>query len=569
MAEEIETNSAKKRRVIHWNPDAGREQSNRRWTWKRLLLRGVGGFFGLLLTAGLVIRGIKLVMGPDVFRPRAEVVVAAPTIADASSAFISQAKADQMHDLALKSLRELRRMPSDHPIQLQQMILMEKALNEGEALLAGHDFGKAFSVFEGLKRDTDAFSNNVKIKGEARQSYDAILLRIKDLELARTLAPGSLESAFDAAGAGRQLLNDGNFTGAKKLFDGAFAELKNAEKALAEHVRESLVAGQIALSKGDKEAAKKAFGAALAKSPGSEVAAQGLKRAENIDRVYALIKQAEQLEKETRYAEAAESFKKAFALDAFSAVAQEGQSRSARLEKETKFAAAKAAADAAAVAKDWPKAIAEYQVALKVYPQKPEVQALLKQSRESAHKEAVQKALAKGFEYEKAYQWKEARDAYNETLELEPSQTEAREGYTRAGTVIRALLQYEKYIEAAEQLANKAEFQAAIRRFNEAMAVKPSYLVNSDRVQQLHTLLMAQNKPVEVTFKSDGDTWVSIQSFRTPSKFETQLIKMLPGDYQIIGRRKGYRDTELLLQVRNDTPPPTVTVICSVSNSKS
>ncbi|MEI6464519.1 MAG: hypothetical protein WCQ89_07320 [Verrucomicrobiota bacterium] len=287
-------------------------------------------------------------------------VVAAPTIADASSAFISQAKADQMHDLALKSLRELRRMPSDHPIQLQQMILMEKALNEGEALLAGHDFGKAFSVFEGLKRDTDAFSNNVKIKGEARQSYDAILLRIKDLELARTLAPGSLESAFDAAGAGRQLLNDGNFTGAKKLFDGAFAELKKAEKALAEHVRESLVAGQIALSKGDKEAAKKAFGAALAKSPGSEVAAQGLKRAENIDRVYALIKQAEQLEKETRYAEAAESFKKAFALDAFSAVAQEGQSRSARLEKETKFAAAKAAADAAAVAKDWPKAIAEY-----------------------------------------------------------------------------------------------------------------------------------------------------------------------------------------------------------------
>ena len=161
MAEEIETNSAKKRRVIHWNPDAGREQSNRRWTWKRLLQWGVGGFFGLLLTAGLVIRGIKLVMGPDVFRPRAEVVVAAPTIADASSAFISQAKADQMHDLALKSLRELRRMPSDHPIQLQQMILMEKALNEGEALLAGHDFGKAFSVFEGLKRDTDAFSNNV------------------------------------------------------------------------------------------------------------------------------------------------------------------------------------------------------------------------------------------------------------------------------------------------------------------------------------------------------------------------------------------------------------------------
>ena len=37
--------------------------------------------------------------------------------------------------------------------------------------------------------------------------------------------------------------------------------------------------------------------------------------------------------------------------------------------------------------------IAEFQAALKVYPQKADVQAALKSARESAHKEAVQKAL--------------------------------------------------------------------------------------------------------------------------------------------------------------------------------
>ncbi len=569
MPEELEPGSGKKRRVIHWNPDAGREQVARRWTWKRIAVWSVGGFFGILLSAGLVIRGMKLVFGDDLFQPRAEASATGQTVADASSAFISQAKADQMHDIALKSLRELRRLPSDHPVQLQQMILMEKSLNEGEALLASHDFAKAFSVFEALKRDTDAFSNNVKIKGEAKQSYDAILLRIKDLELARSLAPGALEAAFEAAGAGRQLLNDGNFTGAKKVFDGGFAELKKAEQALADYVRENLLAGQRALTRGEKEEARKAFNAALEKSPGNEVVAQGLKRAETIDRVYALLQQGDKLEKEARYAEAAESYKKAFALDSFSAAAQEGQSRAARLEKETKFAAAKAAADAAVKAKDWSKAIAEYQAALKVYPQRADVQALLKSSRESAHKEAVQKSLARGFEFEKSHQWREAREAYNETLALEPDQPDAKDGYTRTGTVIRALLQYEKFIEAAEQFANKADFQSAIRRFNEAMAVKPSYLVNSDRVQQLHTLLMAQNKPVDVTFKSDNNTWVSIQNFQTPRKFETSVVKMLPGDYQIIGRRKGYRDVEMLLQVRNGTPPPTVTVACTVSSSRS
>ena len=567
MPEEIESGS-KKRRIIHWNPDAGREQQKRRWTWKRIVLWSVGGFFGLLFAAGIVIRVAKLVFGPDLFSPRAAAVAPGETVADASSAFISEAKAEQEHELASKSLRELTKLPTDHPVQFEQMVVMQRSFQEGETLLKKHEFARAFTVFKGLNKDIETFTTNVKLKGEAKQGYDKILLRIKDLEIARTLAPGRLETAFEHAGTGRQLLNDGNFAGAKKAFDEGEAELKLAEQSLQDYVQTNLLAGQKALSQGEKEEARKAFQAALEKAPGNDVATKGLKRAENIDRVYALLKQGEKLEKQAQYAEAAESYKKAFALDAFSAAAQEGQARASRLEKETKFAAAKTAADAAAKAKDWRKAIAEYQNALKVYPQKTDVQALLKSTKESAHKEAVQKALAKGFAYEKSYQWREARDAYNETLQLEPEHVEAKEGYMRAGTVLRALLAYEKYIEAAETLANKADFQAAIKRFNDAMAVKPQYLVNSERVNQLHNLLIAQSKPVEVTFKSDGNTWVQITNYRQPEKFDNRVVKILPGDYEVVGRRKGYRDVQMLLQVRNGTPPPVVTVACSVSSDR-
>ncbi|MBM3853288.1 MAG: hypothetical protein FJ399_09040 [Verrucomicrobia bacterium] len=565
MADANDPNAAKKRRIIHWNPEAGREQVSRRWTWKRILAWSVGGFFGLLFAAGLVIRGIKLVFGPQVFQPRVAAVASGQTVARANTEFINEAKASQAHELAVRALRELRRMPTDHPTQLEQMVVMEKNFHEGELLLKRHEYARAFEVISALNQDIDAFTKNVKIKGEAKQGYDKILLRIKDLEIARTLAPAALEAAFEAAGAGRQLLNDGNFTGAKKVFDRGEAELAKAERALADFVRENLLVGQRALSKGEKEEAKRAFQAAMEKSPGNDVATKGLQRAENIDRVYALLQQGERLEKERRYAEASESFKKAFALDAQSAAAQEGQARTARLEKETKFAAAKAAADEALKARDWSKAIAELQNALKVYPQKADVMAQLKAARESAHREAVQKSLARGFEYEKAYQWGEAREAYNETLQLDPDHAEAKEGYTRAGGIIRALLQYYKYIEAAEQLANKADFQGAIRRFNQAIDNKPAYLALSDQVQQLQVLLTSQSRPVEVTFNSDGNTWVQIVNVRPPQKFETMPIRMYPGDYEVIGRRKGYRDVTMLLQVRNGTPPPVVTVACRVS----
>src|SRR5688572_4182879 len=250
MAEEIESNSGKKRRIIHWNPDAGNEQVRRKWTLKRILIWSVGGFFGLLFAAAVVIRAAKLVLGPDIFTPRAQEVAGAPNVDDANSAFVSRAKAEQMHELATKSLAEIKRIPSDHPVQFQQLVLMEKSMGEGIALLENHDFAKAFALFEALKRDTDAFSYNVKIKGEAKQGYDKILLRIKDLELARSLAPGALEAAFEAASLGRQLLADGNFAGAKKVFDSGELELKKAEQALANHVRDNLLVGQRSLAQG-------------------------------------------------------------------------------------------------------------------------------------------------------------------------------------------------------------------------------------------------------------------------------------------------------------------------------
>jgi tetratricopeptide (TPR) repeat protein len=567
MAEETDSTSAKKRRVIHWNPDAGREQSRRRWTWPRILGWTVGGFFGLLIAAGIVIRVAKLVFGPDLFQKRAESVATANP-ENSNQAFISETKAAQSREMATKAMGELRRMPADHPVQLQQLILLEKSLIEGETLLAQHDWGRAFTTFEVLNQDIATFAKNVKAKGEAKQGYDAILLRIKDLEVARSLAPGTLETAFEAAGAGSKLLNDGNFMGAKKVFDRGFAELKKAEQALADFIRDNLVSGQKALAKGQKEEAKQAFQAALEKSPGNEGALAGMKRAENIDRVYALLLQGENLEKQGQYAQAAESYQKAFALDGSSAEAQQGQARAARLEKETKFATAKTAGDEAFKRKDWAKAIQEFQGALKIYPQKPDVQSQLKLARENAHKDAVQKSLAKGFSYENQHQWKEARDAYLETMQLEPELADAKEGYTRTGTIIRALLQYEKLIESAEQLANKAEFQAALKRFNEALTYKPSYLDYSERVLQLRTLLQQQSKPVEVTFKSDGKTYVSIANYKTPVQTESLTLRILPGDYEVIGRRKGYRDVHILLQVRNGTPLAPVTVACNISADK-
>ena len=193
---------------------------------------------------------------------------------------------------------------------------------------------------------------------------------------------------------------------------------------------------------------------------------------------------------------------------------------------------------------------------------------MVKSAQENAHSEAVQKAIAKAYAYENQHQWLEARDAYNETLRLEPNLADAKEGFARAGGMIRTLLQYNTSIEAAEKLLAHNDFQGATRHFNDAMAIKPAYLVANDRVQQLHATLMAQGTPMEVTFRSDGKTWVSIGNFRLLEPFDSTAVKILPGDYEIVGRRKGYKDVVLVLQVRNGTPAPTVNVVCGTRSDR-
>ena len=186
------------------------------------------------------------------------------------------------------------------------------------------------------------------------------------------------------------------------------------------------------------------------------------------------------------------------------------------------------------------------------------------QAHRDQKKAAAQKAVARASDFEKSYQWHQAREAYAESLALDPELPESVAGMQRVKVAISALIAYEKNLEAAAKLADKGEFQKAIRHFNEGERFKPSYLENAASITELQKLLIEQNTPVEVAFKSDGRTWVSIQKFRAPAKLNGSLIlKMLPGDYQILGQRRGFRDVSITLQIRSGKNPPVITVQCA------
>lgn len=130
-----------------------------------------------------------------------------------------------------------------------------------------------------------------------------------------------------------------------------------------------------------------------------------------------------------------------------------------------------------------------------------------------------------------------------------------------------AATRYHKLIEAADRYAAAADFQAGIRTFNLAMRMKPAEQPVTDRVRQLQAALQAQNTPVEIALVSDGLTRVSVTGpygQRAPAPLQTAKVKVLPANYEVIGRRKGFRDVVIPLEVRNGVPAPVVSVACTV-----
>ena len=122
---------------------------------------------------------------------------------------------------------------------------------------------------------------------------------------------------------------------------------------------------------------------------------------------------------------------------------------------------------------------------------------------------------------------------------------------------------FNRWIEEAGQLAANAEFQTGIRVFNQAMAEKPADLPVPESVKQLQATLQAQNSPVDVAFISDGLTFVSVVDQKFLGRIETGAAKILPGDYEVVGRRPGYQDVVIKLSVRAGMAPPAVSVACT------
>jgi tetratricopeptide (TPR) repeat protein len=554
---------AKKQRVLSWKPEeqpdaGGQARKLPRWV---TVLAGVG--VALLLVVVFV--GGLVVYRLDKMRREAALVAQAEVVPgdNLRSAFVSRSRAEFAREAAMSGIQNVRKVPTDHPAVLRRLIAIERVMLTADKAFGDANYGIAVQQYETVAADTKQFAAALEDMRKAREGYDRFLVDFARMERLRPLAPEKFDAALTSAGAAQTFLTEGSFSVAREKIEEAARTLASVETSVAAELEKALSAGRAALAQGDGQAATAAFQRALELQTDNEVALQGLERAGTIEQVFAFLREADTLEKAARFEDAQAIFEKAFKLDGKSATAQAGIARMKTSIRERDF---KAALDRAVAAREdarWNDAIVAYEEAIKLHPDDKDLKEQLATVRVEQREAYIQDSLAAAYDFERQYDWNNARRVYLDLLKFEPEQTDAVEGLGRTGKVLRALLKFERLVDDARSQAQRANFQAAIGAFNEALANKPSYLALTPEQDELRVMLERQSRPVQVAFVSDNKTYVTIQGLRLLGRFDQTSIALLPGNYEVIGRRRGYQDVREFVRVRGDDPMQPITIIAN------
>lgn len=558
MATETPPPATRKHRVVALgtDPAAAPRKTMPRWLIITLAVAAALVLF-LGIRAVIVVRELR----EEIREAQASAGGAAAS--DPSSTFANRSRAESARQAAMRSIESAGKIPSQHPVALQMMIAIERLRDPADKAFGDRNYARAIELFEEISRQAETYTTAMEDMRKAQDGYASFLIAIARLQRFRSLAPNKFEQALTAAGASQQFLDQGSFTPARQQIDEAMKVLGAVEESIKAEFEQQLAQGRTALAEGSGRTASAAFERALELQPENEIAAQGLARAKTIDRVFSLLAEADRLEATAKLEAARDLFAKAFEIDAQSAAAQAGVSRTKTAIKKRDFDAAWTRATAAAAQNRWTEAIAAYTEAQKIEPEKDEVKKALAEARVREREQRVQDLLKAAYEAERQFAWADARRLYLELLTFQPGQSDAEEGLLRTGKVTRALLKFERLLEDARSLAARADFQGAINSFNEAMASKPSYLELQPDQIELKEMLERQSKPVSIAFVSDGKTWVTISGLQLLGKFTATSVNILPGNYEVIGRRKGYSDVREVIRVRAGEAIEPVTIIAT------
>ena len=212
---------------------------------------------------------------------------------------------------------------------------------------------------------------------------------------------------------------------------------------------------------------------------------------------------------------------------------------------------------------DLPAAEKALKEAKKLHPEEPAVKATalrLEEMKTGAELIRLQKKADKLAEEEK---WGEALEIYRLALQIDPAAGFAVIGSKESEKRLHLDQAIKEVLANPERLQEDKPLSEARQLLTMMQAIENPGRILQSQISSMDKLITNAAASVEITIRSDNTTTVEIYHVGFLQPFYEKRLSLRPGTYIMVGRRPGYKDIRMTINVKdNESPPLFVFIRC-------
>lgn len=402
------------------------------------------------------------------------------------------------------------------------------------------------------------------LKEEGKRIASLLLRKQVELEDLGALLWGldSYGNITRQADSGDTYYREGNYQGAIDAYESAIQQLQQLKSTVPLILEQNLATGAAAILEGQAEAAISAWTIASAIERDNKEFDTQLRRAENLQQVLKYMKSGEFHERELALGDALKSFRDAANLDPAWQPATKGVGRVRLKIAKAKFTDAMSEGFSALAAKRYANSKQAFTRAQKIFPDSSEpVDGILQiDLAERMDRINVHKDTATGFARQE--NWQQAIDEYNAVLEIDSTLVFAATGLEDAVERLEISAVLDRFLQHPTLMLNEDELSAAKSALVAASRIRPPGAKLKSQLSTLSRLISVARIPIAIELTSDNKTDITIYKIRNFGRIVSTEVELFPGNYTIVGKRRGYRDVQQQLTLLSGEPIAPLFISC-------
>ncbi len=373
----------------------------------------------------------------------------------------------------------------------------------------------------------------------------------------------TFEAAVDLTAQADEAYRNEAFDEALTRYEQAKAEFEALKASVGQVLTDNIAAGNAAIEAGDANAAIRSFTIATAIDPEDAESEARLALAENLDTLLDTLDEAGYLEQDGKLDEAQARIREALDLEPSWQPASDALARIEGKIAQRRFNDAMSSALSALERGQFEAARESFRRAQEILPGSTEPADGLEQVAIGEQRQAIATLRTQADAAMSGEDWETAITVFDEILAIDSTLVFASEGIERARDRQDLYEELDRYVEQPTLMRSDEELSAARSALARAARLDDKGPGLTGRIDRLAHHIALARIPVEVEVRSDNRTEVTVYRYGELGRIDSRTISLIPGQYTIVGKRRGYQDAEFELTLLGDRDIPPVYIACT------